>query len=139
MSASFLPRGTQFMRSPDGVTYTKIAEAKKITQSRKGDFLDATNMDTPTAFKEWTPGMIDGGSVKVDANFINTDAIQNDLENDFAAQTLLFWRIQLPNTRGKYEFQGYVEELSPDFDVEKLASQSISVKTTGQTVWTPNV
>lgn len=139
MSASFLPRGTQFERSTDGSSYVKIAEGKKITFSIKGDFLDATNMDSPSAYKEWTPGMIDGGSVKVDANFINTDAIQNDLFSDLAAQTLLYWRVQLPNTRGKFEFQGYVESLDPDFDVEKLATHSVSVKITGTLTWTPNV
>jgi predicted secreted protein len=139
MSNAFLPRGTQFKRSPDGTTYTTIGEAKKIAIAIKGAFEDVTNMDSPTAFKEFIAGLIDGGSVKVDANFINTDAVQNDLLNDLTAQTLLFWRVQLPNTRGKFEFSGYVEEFSPDFDVSKPATQAVSIKVTGAAVWTPNV
>ena len=139
MSASFLPRGTAFNRSPDGAAYTKVAEAKKITFSVKGEFLDATSMDSPSAYKEWTPGMIDGGSVKVELLFINTDAVQNDFWTDLSGQTLLYWSVQLPNTRGKFTFQGYVEELGPDFDVEKLATNSVSIKITGLLTWTPNV
>lgn len=139
MSSAFLPRGTQFKRSPDGTTYTTIGEAKKIAVSIKGAFEDVTNMDSPTAFKEFIAGLIDGGSVKVDANFLNADGVQNDLLNDLTSQTLLFWRIQLPNTRGKFEFQGFVEEFGPDFDVAKPATQAVAIKVTGACTWTPNV
>lgn len=138
MSGAFLPRGTQFQRSPDGTTYTTIGEAKKVTQSRKAEILDATNMDTATAYREKVPGLIDPGDIKVDLHFLNNDAVQNALETDFSNQTNLYWKIVLPNTRGHYAFQGYVTELAPDFDVTKLAAQSLGITVTGPVVWTPN-
>lgn len=139
MSNAFLPRGAQFSRSSDGgTTYVVIGEAKKISFSIKGDFLDVSNMDSPSVYKEFLAGMIDGGSVKVDANFINTDVVQNELWTDFSGQTLLYWKLELPNARGNFVWQGYVEELAPDFDVEKPAAQSISIKVTGMMTWTPN-
>lgn len=139
MSNAFLPRGTQFKRSPDGATYTTIGEAKKIAVAVKGAFEDVTNMDSPTPFREFIAGLIEGGSVKVEANFLNNDGVQNDLLNDLTSQTLLYWRIQLPAARGKFEFQGFVEDFQPDFDVAKAAAQSVSVKVTGACTWTPNV
>lgn len=139
MSSAFLPRGTQFDRSPDGATYTKVGEAKAIGFSIKGNFEDVSNMDSPSAYKEWLAAMIDGGSVKVDTNFLNGDPVQNLLLGDLGAQTLLFWRVQLPNTKGKFEFQGFVEDFSPQFDVSKAASNSVSIKVSGAVVWTPNV
>jgi phosphoglucomutase len=139
-SASFLPRGTQFSRSADGgTTRVVIAEAKKIGFSVKGSFEDVTNMDTTSAYKEWLPGMIDGGSVTVELNFINTDTVQGELWADLAAQTLLTWRVQLPNTRGRFDFSGYVEGMDPDFDVEKAASNKLSVKISGALTWTASV
>ena len=96
-------------------------------------------MDSPSAYKEWLAGMIDGGSVKVDTNFLNGDPVQNLLLGDLGAQTLLFWRVQLPNTKGKFEFQGFVEDFSPQFDVSKAASNSVSIKVSGAVAWTPNV
>ena len=138
MSNAFLPRGSQFSRSPDGSTYTTMAEAKKVTFSIKGEFLDVSNMDSPTAYKEWLAGMIDGGSVKVEANFIASDATQTQLWADLAAQTKLFWKLELPATRGNLTWQGFVEELSPDFDTEKPAGNSVSIKVTGAMVWTPS-
>lgn len=138
MSNAFLPRGSAFSRSPDGSTYTKIGEAKKVALSIKGEFIDVSNMDTPTPFKEFLPGMIDGGSVKVDANFLNNDTVQNDLLNDLTAQTNLYWKLELPSTKGNFTFQGFVEDFSPEFDYSKAATQSVSIKITGECDWTPN-
>jgi hypothetical protein len=140
MSASFLPRGTGFNRSADaGVTNVKIAEAKTIEFSVKGEFEDVSNMDTPTPYKEWLPTMIDGGSVKLDLNFINADPVQSGLFADIAAQTNLTWTAQLPNARGKFVMNGYVEELSPKFEVNKAATFTASIKITGALTWTPSV
>jgi Lambda phage tail tube protein, TTP len=139
MSNAFLPRGTQFQRSPDGTTYTTIGEAKKVALAIKGSFEDVSNMDMPDPFKQFIGGLIDPGSAKVEANFLNNDTVQNLLLGDLTSQTDLFWRVQLPSARGKFEFSGFVEELSPDFDVSKPAGQSVSVKITGKPVWTPNV
>jgi hypothetical protein len=139
MSGAWLPRGTQLGRSADGVAYTTIAEAKKIGLSLKGSFEDVSNMDSASVYKEFLATLIDGGSVKIDVNFINTDAVQNDLYADFAAQTLLYWQMQLPNARGKATFRAYVEEIAPDLDVQKAATQSISLKISGLYTWAPNV
>jgi len=140
MSSAFAPRGTQLQRSTDGVSYTKFAEVLKVDNSgMKADLADVTNMDSPTAFREYLPTLLDAGEVKFDTNLINTDAIQNDLMTDFTNQTLLFWRIQLPNTRGKWEFQGYVTGVDTSLEVAKQAQRAITLKITGAIVWTPNV
>jgi hypothetical protein len=140
MSAAFAPRGTQMMRSPDGTTYTKYAEVVKIDNSgMKADMADVTNMDSTSSFKEYLPTLLDAGEVKLDLNFINTDAIQNDLMDDFTNQTLLFWRIQLPATRGKFEFQGYVTQVDTALEITKQAMRTVTVKITGPNTWTPNV
>ena len=140
MSSAFAPRGTQFLRSPDGTTYTKYAEVVKIDNTgMKADLADVTNMDSTSSFKEYLPTLIDAGEIKLDLNFINTDAEQNLLMGDFSGQTLLFWRIQLPTARGKFEFQGYVTQVDSTFEIAKQAMRAVTVKVTGPITWTPNV
>jgi hypothetical protein len=139
MSGSFLPRGTQLGRSTDGVAFTTIGEARKIGLSLKGSFEDVSNMDSPSVYKEFLATLIDGGSVKIDCNFLNNDATQNNLYADFAAQTLLYWQIQFPTARGKATFRAFVEEIAPDLDVQKAAVNSVSLKISGLYTWTPNV
>jgi len=128
------------MRSPDGTSYTKIAEVIKIDLSgMKADLADVTNMDSTSSFREFLPTLLDAGECKADCNFINADTIQNDIEADFTAQTLLYWRVQLPNTRGKYEFQAYVSGIDPSFEVPKQATRAVTLKITGPRTWTPSV
>jgi hypothetical protein len=140
MSSAFAPRGTQFLRSADGVTYTKAAEVVKIDISgAKADLADVTNMDSTSSFKEFLPTLLDAGEVKLDLNLINTDAIQNDFVADFNNQTLLYWRIQFPNARGKFEFQGYVTQNDVSAEITKQTMRSVTVKITGPNTWTPSV
>jgi Lambda phage tail tube protein, TTP len=140
MSLAFAPRGTQLLRSPDGSAYTKYAEVVKIDNTgMKADLADVTNMDSASSFKEYLPTLIDAGDVKFDANFINTDAIQNDLMGDFSNQTLLYWRIQFPNTRGKMEWQGYITQVDTSIELPKAVTRAVTIKVTGPLVWTPNV
>ena len=72
-------------------------------------------------------------------NFINTDAIQNDLMTDFTNQTLLFWRIQFPASRGKLEFEAYVTQVDTRLEITKQAMRAVTLKITGPLTWTPNV
>jgi predicted secreted protein len=128
------------MRSPDGSSYTKYAEVIKIDNTgMKADLADVTNMDSASSFKEYLPTLIDAGEVKFDANFITTDAIQNDLTTDFSNQTLLYWRIQFPGTRGKLEWDGYVTQVDTSIELPKQVTRAVTIKVTGPLTWTPNV
>ena len=140
MSGAWAPRGTQVLRSPDGTTYTKFAEVVKIDNSgMKADLAEVTNMDSTSSFKEFLPTLLDAGEVKLDLNFINTDAIQNDLMTDFSNQTLLFWRIQFPSARGKMEFTAYVTQVDTSLEITKQAMRTVTLKITGPLTWTANV
>ena len=140
MSGAFAPRGTQFLRSVDGVSYTKYAEVSKIDRSgMKANLADVTNLDSPSAFEEVLPTTLSPGEAKLDLNFINTDAEQNLLMSDYSNQTSLYWRIQFPGTRGKEEFQGYVTDVGVAIEVKKQVMRTVTIACTGQPTWTPNV
>ena len=60
MSSAWAPRGTQVLRSPDGVTYTKFAEVTKIDNTgMKANLATVTNMDSTSSFEEYLPTLLD--------------------------------------------------------------------------------
>jgi predicted secreted protein len=132
MSQAFAPRGTLMQHSPDGVTYTTVAEVTKIQNTgSKADLADVTNMDSPSSFREFLATLVDSGDVAIDTNFIPGNATQQILETDFNNQTQGYYKIVLPNSLGQATFRAYV--MSKDFDltIEKQATRAIKLKITG--------
>ena len=104
-SAAFAPRGTQFQHSPDGVTYTTVAEVIKIqTTGSKADLADVTNMDSASAFREYLATLVDSGEISLDTNFIPGNATQQILATDFNNQTLGYYKIVL---RARQQFDPF--------------------------------
>lgn len=55
----------------NGSTYVTVAELINVPwPSYKRDAVDATNMASPNEFREYIPGLMDGGEVALDMNFI---------------------------------------------------------------------
>ena len=111
MSNAFLPRGTQFKRSPDGTTYTTIAEAKKISISVKGSFED----DLQYGFSDSLQGIHcradRRGKRKGRGKFHKHGHGRpgGTLDRFVLADASLLAGSQLFATRVKFLFQGFVE------------------------------
>jgi hypothetical protein len=132
MSQAFAPRATLFQHSPDGVTYTTVAEVTKVQNTgSKADLADVTNFDSPSSFREFLATLVDSGDIAVDCNFIPGNATQQILETDFNNQTLGYYKITLPSTLGNATFRAYVSSKDFDLPVEKQATRSVKLKVTG--------
>jgi hypothetical protein len=113
-----------------GVT---VAEIITIDISgAKSDFADATNMDSLGSFKEWVPTLLEAGEISFTGNFLGVlDATQTQLLADFNGQTLLAWTIVLPQGRGTFSFNAYVETFDVKMDVTKIIDFSSKLKISG--------
>jgi predicted secreted protein len=132
MSNAFAPRGTLFQHSPDGITYTTVAEVTKIQSSgSKADLADVTNMDSSSSFREFLATLVDSGEISLDTNFIPGNATQQILETDFNNQTLGYYKIVLPNSLGNATFRAYVSSKDFDLPVDKQGTKAIKLKVTG--------
>ena len=132
MSQAFAPRGTQFQHSPDGVTYTTVAEVSKIQNTgSKADLADVTNMDSPSAFREFLATLVDSGEISLDTNLIPGNATQQILETDFNNQTLGYYKIVLPASLGNATFRAYVSSKDFDLPIDKQGTRSLKLKVTG--------
>jgi predicted secreted protein len=132
MSSAIAARGTQLQR----VT-TTIGEVLKIDQSgKKADLADVTNMDSPSAFKEFLPTLLDSGEVKFEVNFLPANTSQADCLADFNGQVLSAWKIVLPATAGHWDFSAYVTGYDVAMDITKQVTGSITLKITGPVTYT---
>lgn len=132
MSNAFAPRGTAFQHSPDGTTYTTVAELLKIEGSgSKADLADVTNMDSSSSFKEYLATLVDAGEFSIDANFIPGNATQKVLDTDFAAQTNGYYKVVLPGSLGNMTFRGFVSNTDYMLPIDKQGTRAFKIKVTG--------
>lgn len=133
MSSAFAPRGTQFQHSPDGVTYTTVAEVSKISNTgSKADLADVTNMDSTSSFREFLATLVDSGDIDLECNFIPGNASQQVLETDFNAQTNGYYKIVLPNALGNSTFRAFVSSRDFALEIAKQGTRTVKLKVTGQ-------
>jgi predicted secreted protein len=132
MSNAFAARSSKLQRSPDNSTFTTIAEVLKINGSGgKSDLADVTNMDSPSSFREKLPTLLDSGDVSFDVNWIPGNTTQTQLTTDFNNQTLLYWKILLPNGTNGLTFQAYVTDKNFDLPIDKQGTKSLKLTITG--------
>jgi hypothetical protein len=131
-STAIAGRGSKLQRSPDGSTYTTIAEVKKTTASgSKSDFDDITNFDSPSNFREYLPTLLDGGEYSFDCLWYPGSSIQTQLRTDWTNQSLLYWKFLLSNGTNGVSFQGYVSNTDFDAPVDKSVTKNFKIKVTG--------
>jgi predicted secreted protein len=128
MTQAFKGQGTQLQRV--GVTVAEIINIDG--PDGKAEFDDCTNMDSPSAFKEWIPTLLDSGELSFTGNFIGAaDASQAQLIADFNAQTLSTWTVLFPGGKGQIDFSAYVGQFSLKVPHDKKVDFSSKLKITG--------
>lgn len=106
----------------------------------RGD-IDVTDHDSANGYREFLPGLVDGGVVSFPIGFdpTNTAHLQGvgtgligDLEQDGC--TLPAWQLTLPPCSGTaiWTFDGYVNGVSATYAVEGQLMHDISVKISGK-------
>jgi hypothetical protein len=133
-SVSIAGRGSQLQRSPDGITYTTLAEVKTFSQSgSKQDYDDITNMDSPSSFREFVATLNESGEMGFDLVYYPGSSIQAQLRTDFNNQTLLYWKVLLSNGTNGISFQAYVQTPGDlDVSIDKVVMRKgAKLKITG--------
>ena len=94
--------------------YTAIAQLRKFAMSGlKVTTDDITNIDSPSAFKEIMPTVIDPGDVSFDGILNSVAASQGDLLSLCQNQTLTNFQIVLSDGVTTIAFSGYVTDYVP--------------------------
>lgn len=136
-SAGIAGFGTLFQVSISS-TFTTVTEIQSITGPGVDiELIDVTHMESPSNYKEYVAGLIDGGEVSIEFSFVPfATAQQYLLDNLRVVQAFkILWPGQ---TSGQgWTFSGFVMNFQPSATHDGKAAGSCTIKVTGA-VTSPN-
>jgi hypothetical protein len=122
-----------------GVTYVIQAEVREIGfPDMKISQSDRSNLSSPNAAREFTPGMIDPGDIKLKLNFTQT---QYALFLTNLRKSAMGWQIAFPligsqTTAAKLAGQGAWSEVGGAIPEDDTVTNDVTLKCTGLPVFT---
>lgn len=117
--------------------YTAIAELIDLSlPGMSRDAIEATHTDSPDGFREFLPGLKDGGEFQATCNYLPANTTQGntsggvlyDMINDTAARN---WRITLPGAQ-TWTFKAIVTGYEPTTPIVDRMTLVIGFKLTGK-------
>ena len=140
MTDQIIPYGGTVEVSSDGSTFTSIPEPKGIpVPQTETEYPEVTSLDSPNGFREFIPGLKDGGTVSFVIGYTPAGyAILDGLNAD----TLLTWRCTFPlapsqaSTGGTFTFTGYISFAPDASDVGAPVDVTINIRVSGSPTWT---
>lgn len=129
----------------DGATpteaFTTIGEVTNLNgPPESAPQVDVTSFDSTA--KEFRAGLVDGGEVTFDMNFVGENAQQQGLRTDLRAGTVRNFKLILPDRAvvadcTNVAFAAVVTNLSgPEAQVDGVIKQSCTLKVSGLPTWT---
>ena len=117
--------------------FTTIAEVSNISgPSLSLEMIEVTNHSSTAGWKERIGGLLDGGEVSFDVNFIPTNATQSysaGLVKDMVGRTKRNFKIVFPDgSTTTWTFAAFVSKFQPKAPVNGQLSASVSLMITGQ-------
>lgn len=112
-----------------GGTYDNVAEVIRVKPpSYSRDAVEATNMDSADSFREYVAGLMDGGEVQIELNYV--PATSDVLVAAMVAGAGNF-QITMPNGV-KFQFRAIVTSYEPDTPLEDRMTASATFKISGK-------
>lgn len=139
-SKQIIAYGATVERSTDGVAWAAIPECKGIAiPAPSTDYIDATSLDSPNGFKEYVRGMRDAGEISLPCGY--TAAGYEQQIADSARDEPVYYRTTLKPAPGQktgdvFQFRGFPTPQVEGNDVTGLIAMTISIRTTGDVIWT---
>jgi predicted secreted protein len=123
----------------DGATSESFADIAEVVDlvppAMTKDSIDVTNHSSTNRWKEFIPGMKDGGSVSVKANWLPTNATHDGSTGVLEAFTDNVnhnWKIVLPDSLLTISFTGHITAFNPETPLTLQGSLSFTVKISGE-------
>ena len=117
--------GSKFKRNGDETAYVTNIEGP----AGEREEIDVTAHDSEDGFREFVPGLADGGEVTLELRFVPNK--HEDLYNDYVDGETQDYTIEYPDG-SKFEFDGFVTSFEPSAEFEAELTASVSIKVTGK-------
>ena len=114
--------------------FTALAEVTGITgPGMSMDTVDIISHTAAGGWKEYAGGLLDGGEIKLELNFLPANTSQHLLTTAMAARTKKNFKIEFPDTaHTTWTFSAFVTNFEPSAPVDGKLSASATLKITGQ-------
>lgn len=119
--------GTQFKRGTTAVA--EITNIKGPGLSR--DPIDVTHHTSPSGWREFIGGLVDGGEVTMDLNFLPGNSTQSALITDMGSSTAVAYSVVFIDAPTTYSFNGLVQTFEPEAPIDSQLKASVKVKVSG--------
>lgn len=115
-------------------TMTLIAGVRDISGPSAGlSTVDATAHDSANRWREFVPGLLDGGEVSFEIVYDPGAATHTTLSGALTGATEESFELVLQDTSStKYEFSGYVTGFETGNPVEGYLSANVTIKVSGE-------
>lgn len=118
--------------------FTSIAEITELVPPNMSrDDIDVTSHGSSDGYREFLPGLRDGGEVSAVANWLPNNATQDEttgILESFNDNDLHNWKIILPNTIATIAFSGFLTAFEPELPLEEQGKLSFTIKVSGKPV-----
>jgi predicted secreted protein len=100
--------------------------------------IDVTNFDSTGAYKEYLMGLLDGGEITAECNFIPSNSVVQAIIADYAARTARAWTITFADTGSAVlGGNGYIKSYGVSAPIEGQVKFSFTIRVTGAVTLTP--
>lgn len=130
--------GTAFQRenTPGGGVFTTIASVLSIGgPEREREAYDVTAHDSPDQYREFIPGLKDGGQVTLELNYDPGAATHTLIDTDFDDQTVKAYNIVIPGEGSEewtWALQGFYTAVGDEFPHDGKMVRSVTLKVSGK-------
>lgn len=119
--------------------WQRIAERINLSgPSMSRDTPDVTHMDSPGGWREFIPGLKDGGEIQIEGNLVPEDPSQNadtGLLNEFESDVRGHWRLVFPLSGSPpvvWEFDAIMSGFETDIPVDDKMTFTATLKISGK-------
>ena len=116
--------------------FTAIAEVRSLSgPSSTMSPIDVTNHQSTSGWREFVAGLLDGGQVTLDINYLPANATHNastGFLNTYENKTSRNFLLRFPDAAGTtWAFKGFFDSVSPTAPIDGALTASVSIKITG--------
>lgn len=139
MSNQVIPYGGTVEVSSDGSTFAEIPEVKGIpVPAKTQEYLDVTNLDSAHGYREYIPGLKDGGELSFQAGYTSAGFAQIEALDGVLAYIRCTFPLA-PNqetTGDSFLFRGFLTATPDASDVAAAVNMDIGVRVSGARTFT---
>jgi predicted secreted protein len=140
-SNAFWAYGT-VLQLGDGATSESFASIAELTDvnapAMTKDSIEVSNYGSTDRFREYIPGMKDGGSVSFEANWLPNNSTHDEstgLLECFNDDVNHNWKFVLPDSLGTISFVGHVTAFTPTTPLTMQGKLACTIKVSGKPAW----